>query len=47
MDVTKKIILFFLMSIGFVSNAQNDSLKVYKKKVLEAVEVDLLLGYYN
>jgi hypothetical protein len=46
-DVTKKIILFFLMSIGFVSNAQNDSLKVYKKKVLEAVEVDLLLGYYN
>ncbi len=45
--VIKKIILISLMSFGFVSFAQKDTLKAYKKKVLEAIEVDILFGYYT
>ena len=45
--VIKKITLILLMSFGFVSFAQKDTLKSYKKKVLETVEVDMLLGFYT
>lgn len=45
--VIKKILFLFIVSFGFMSFAQQDSVRVYKKKILEAVEVDLLLGYYE
>ena len=39
-----KLILFFFTIATF---AQNDSTKVYKKRVLESTEVDFLMSYYE
>ena len=46
-DVIKKILCVIFLSLGFVTYAQQDSTQVYKKKVLETVEIDVLLGYYE
>lgn len=42
----KKIYFIISLLIGFSAFAQNDTL-VYKKRVLEATEVDYLLSYYT
>ena len=47
MDVIKKTLCIVFVSLGFISFAQQDSTQVYKKKVLETLEIDLLLGYYE
>ena len=39
-----KLVLFFITIATF---AQNDSTKVYKKRVLESTEVDFLMSYYE
>ena len=46
-DVIKKTLCVIFLSLGFVTYAQQDSTQVYKKKVLETVEIDVLLGYYE
>jgi len=46
-DVIKKTFCVVFMSLGFVTYAQQDSTQVYKKKVLESIEIDVLLGYYE
>jgi len=46
-DVIKKTFCIVFMSLGFVTYAQQDSTQVYKKKVLESIEIDFLLGYYE
>ena len=46
-DVIKKTFCVVFMSLGFVTYAQKDSTQVYKKKVLESIEIDVLLGYYE
>ncbi len=46
-DVIKKILYVIFLSLGFVTYAQQDSTQVYKKKVLETVEIDVFLGYYE
>ena len=46
-DVIKKTLCIVFVSLGFISFAQQDSTQVYKKKVLETLEIDLLLGYYE
>ena len=38
--------LVFLLFVSFVK-AQQDSLSQFKKKVLDAVEVDVLMSYYE
>ena len=44
----KNIILALLIFSGIISFAQEkDSTIVFKKRVLESVEVDFLLSYYN
>ena len=45
--VIKSIFIYIILSIGLLGYAQNDSILTYKKKVLEAIEVDLLIGYYE
>ena len=45
--VIKSFITFIFLSIGLLGYAQNDSISVYKKKVLESTEVDFLMGYYE
>ena len=45
--VIKSIFIYIFLSIGLLGYAQNDSIFTYKKKVLEAIEVDLLIGYYE
>ncbi len=47
MGVIKSIFIYIFLSIGLLGYAQNDSIFTYKKKVLEAIEVDLLIGYYE
>ncbi len=46
MNSIKYIILFFSFSIIYAQKTQN-STKVFKKKVLETAEVDMLLSYYG
>ena len=46
-DAIKKISCLLFLSLGCTIFAQQDSTRVYKKKVLEAIEVDVLLGYYE
>ncbi|MEI6140377.1 MAG: DUF3570 domain-containing protein [Mariniphaga sp.] len=41
------IILTFFVFVDFAIGQQGDSTKVYKKKVLENAEVDLLMSLYN
>lgn len=46
----KKLILITLLFagiFGYAQKAPQDSTKVYKKRVLESVEVDFLASYYN
>jgi hypothetical protein len=44
MKIQTFILFFFTISIGF---AQQDSTKIYKKRVLETTEVDFLSSYYT
>jgi len=43
----KNIIKFVLFFFTIATFAQNDSTKVYKKRVLESTEVDFLMSYYE
>ncbi|MDY8134888.1 DUF3570 domain-containing protein [Aquimarina sp. 2201CG5-10] len=44
----KRIIAIIICFIGFVSFSQeNDSIPIYKKRVLESTEVDYLMSYYK
>ena len=43
----KKLSLILLFFVVAITNAQQDSTKVYKKKVLETTEVDFLSTYYS
>ena len=43
----KNIIKFVLFFFTIATFAQNDSTKVYKKRVLESPEVDFLMSYYE
>ena len=45
--VIRSIILFFFCAYLFEGKAQADSLNQFKKKVLDAVEVDVLMSYYE
>lgn len=40
------ISLFFFVALGFAQQAEQDSTTTYKKRVLESVEIDLLVSYY-
>ncbi|MFY8188962.1 MAG: DUF3570 domain-containing protein [Flavobacterium sp.] len=41
------IIAIFLLSIGFLQAQETDSIAMFKKRVLETVEVDFLSSYYK
>lgn len=41
------ILLFFTVAFGYSQIALQDTTKVYKKRVLDSVEVDFLASYYN
>lgn len=43
------ILLFalFVTNLGFTQNTEQDSIKTYKKRVLENTEVDFLISYYS
>ena len=45
--MVKKLSLILLFFVVAITNAQQDSTKVYKKKVLESTEVDFLSTYYS
>ena len=45
--VIRLILLFFFCTYLFEGKAQIDSLNQFKKKVLDAVEVDVLMSYYE
>ena len=47
MDVIKRLCYCLLFLCLGVAHAQMDSLAQFKKKVLESVEVDLLMSYYE
>ena len=41
------LLLFFFCAFGFAQFKAQDSVPVFKKKVLESTEVDILLSYYS
>ena len=45
--VIRPILVFFFCTCSFEGKAQLDSLNQFKKKVLDAVEVDVLMSYYE
>ena len=46
-DVIRPILVFFFCTCLFEGKAQLDSLNQFKKKVLDAVEIDVLMSYYE
>ena len=47
MKNTFLLIAMFFMTFAFSQQQSNDSLKAYKKRVLEKIEVDFLSSYYS
>lgn len=45
--VIRPILVFFFCVCLFEGKAQLDSLNQFKKKVLDAVEIDVLMSYYE